>query len=310
MTRLLFISILLFSITAQQLLAQGQAIPFQMAGRLILIQAEVGGVRGNYIVDTGTSHLVLNSKYFTGPKIEKVFNGVNGKTNKLEADYFNVQIGDHKWNNCYAEIMPLEHLEKLKFRQIHGLIGSKMLRKFKLFIDYRASYIRLEKQGKAVSQQADQLDPPQLVYRFHYKEDTPIIQANLGGHDLKLAIDTGAEINLFDQKLSRRFQPFLQEGKRRNLSSFSRQTQNRRASKMANLSVESSPLNPMNTLFVSLSDWNTSTAGPRTDGILGFEFLVQFQIEINYRTKELKLWYQHDPKATVGTSTPRTGRSK
>lgn len=96
MTRLLFISILLLSTAGQLLLAQGQAIPFQMAGKLILIQAEVGGVTGNFIVDTGTSHLVLNAKYFSGPKIEKVFNGVNGETNKLEADYFDVKIGDYK----------------------------------------------------------------------------------------------------------------------------------------------------------------------------------------------------------------------
>ncbi|NRB50645.1 MAG: hypothetical protein HRU41_23455 [Saprospiraceae bacterium] len=185
-----------------------------------------------------------------------------------------------------------------------------MLRKFKVLIDYRAAHILLEKQAKNSSYSIKHLDPPHLSYSFRYKGDTPMIEANLGGYDLKLAIDTGAEINLFDQKLYASYQTFLQVGDRRKLSSFSKRTQNHRSSKMRKLSVDASPLAPMNTLFVSLSDWNTSTAGPRTDAILGFEFLVQFQIEINYRTKELKLWYQHDPKATVGTSTPRTGRSK
>lgn len=309
MTRLLFIAIFLLSFTAH-LPAQDEAIPFQMAGKLILVQAKIGSISGNFILDTGTSHLVLNAKYYSGSKIDKVFSGVNGEINQLEADYFDVQLGAHRWKSCYAEIMPLGHLERAKFRKIHGLIGSRLLRKFRLFIDYRASHLRLEKQEKTDSDQVYHLDPADLTYSFRYKGDTPCIQANLAGHEVKLAIDTGAEINLFDQKLSRRFHSFLQEGKRRNLSSFSSQTQNRRASKMVNLSVESSQLKPMNTLFISLSDWNSSTAGPRVDAILGFEFLVQFQIEINYQTKEIRFWHQQDPKAMAGTANPSTDRSR
>ncbi|MBX2875343.1 MAG: retropepsin-like domain-containing protein [Saprospiraceae bacterium] len=310
MTRLIFISTLIFAFTSQQIQAQGGPIPFQMAGKMILIKAQIGGISGNFILDTGTSHLVLNAKYFSGLRTEKIFTGVNGATKKVEADYFDVKIGDHQWNSIYAEIISLEHVEKLKYRQIHGLIGCRILRKYRMFIDYRASYIQLEKQGTKGSNTPYPLNPPNLRYPFRYKGDTPIIEVKLGNRELKLAIDTGAEINLFDQKLRDSFQTFLYAGARRNLSSFSTQQQNGRTYKMRDLPWETFKLAPMNTLFVSLSEWNTSVSGPRIDAILGFEFLVQFQVEINYKTKELALWFHHDPKTTVSIPSAHTKRSQ
>ncbi len=39
-------------------------IPFTRAGNLILIQATVDTVQGNFILDTGAPNLVLNLTYF------------------------------------------------------------------------------------------------------------------------------------------------------------------------------------------------------------------------------------------------------
>ncbi|NQX92801.1 MAG: hypothetical protein HRT74_11885 [Flavobacteriales bacterium] len=39
-------------------------LPLIRAGKLLLIEAEVDGVKGNFIFDTGAPYLVLNETYF------------------------------------------------------------------------------------------------------------------------------------------------------------------------------------------------------------------------------------------------------
>jgi hypothetical protein len=39
-------------------------IPFRQAGNLIIVEATIDGLRGNFILDTGAPYLVLNATYF------------------------------------------------------------------------------------------------------------------------------------------------------------------------------------------------------------------------------------------------------
>ncbi|MEZ5173535.1 MAG: hypothetical protein R2850_08510 [Bacteroidia bacterium] len=43
---------------------QSLTLPLKRAGNLILLEVMVDGVRGNFILDTGAPHLVLNTTYF------------------------------------------------------------------------------------------------------------------------------------------------------------------------------------------------------------------------------------------------------
>jgi hypothetical protein len=42
--------------------------------------------------------------------------------------------------------------------------------------------------------------------------------------------------------------------------------------------------------IVDLDHWNRVTYGPSADGILGYEFLKQFTVGINFKKKEIHLW--------------------
>ena len=54
-------------------IAASSTIPFQLAGKLIIVKATVDGQPGNFILDTGVSKLVLNDRYFEGEPTDKVF---------------------------------------------------------------------------------------------------------------------------------------------------------------------------------------------------------------------------------------------
>ena len=53
-------------LNAERLSPMTIRIPFKLAGHLILIQAEVAGQSGNFILDTGSSKLILNARHYSG----------------------------------------------------------------------------------------------------------------------------------------------------------------------------------------------------------------------------------------------------
>ena len=44
-------------------------IPFELAGRIIVVQAEVNGVAGNFLLDSGAPVIMLNRSYFNDGEI-------------------------------------------------------------------------------------------------------------------------------------------------------------------------------------------------------------------------------------------------
>lgn len=53
-------------------------IPFDCVNKLVVIQAETDGIKGFFILDTGTPDLTLNNLYFQGDAADKVFYGIMG----------------------------------------------------------------------------------------------------------------------------------------------------------------------------------------------------------------------------------------
>src|ERR1700723_2375933 len=56
-------------------------VPIKRAGNLIIIEATVDSLEGNFVLDTGAPYLVLNETYFRdAPKIDdQEAGGINGK---------------------------------------------------------------------------------------------------------------------------------------------------------------------------------------------------------------------------------------
>jgi hypothetical protein len=56
-------------------------IPLKRAGKLLLIEAEADGQRGDFILDTGAPFLVLNQTYFRGAtRRNGTSGGITGET--------------------------------------------------------------------------------------------------------------------------------------------------------------------------------------------------------------------------------------
>ncbi len=112
----------------------------------LLIRAQINGINGNFILDTGASnscvgfesieHFALDAKK---SKTKASGAGATGMFTQIASDNL-LQLG--KWKNSKLEliIFDLSHvneaLRQYKVKPVHGIIGADVLMKGKGIIDY------------------------------------------------------------------------------------------------------------------------------------------------------------------------------
>ncbi|MBK8506660.1 MAG: retropepsin-like domain-containing protein [Saprospiraceae bacterium] len=286
-------SILIVWLTFTQglIYANPKPISFKLAGKLILIQGEIDGKSVNLILDTGIDDVVLNAKYYSGIKTNKTYYGINGMAETVQCKFAGITIGDIYWKSLYTEILSLHHLEEARGLIIHGLIGCSLLKKHELLIDYESSeiqFIELDNKGK---QKWDiGLSNPTTVLPFQVKDATPVITVQVNNQMLRLGLDTGAEINLIGQSKEQLITDNLELQGNRVVGGFSKFVKIQRVYVWKNLQVYGTECSPMLTTLVDLSHLNRSLPGIEIDGILGYEFLNQFKVSINFKKRQISIW--------------------
>lgn len=293
--RILFCAVFLF-LTNSHLQALRISMPFRLVGKMIVLPATVNGVSGNFILDTGIPHVVLNANYFEGKKVDRAYRGITGSRSAVTADYVKIQVQDLSWKAVYAEILPLQHLEQIKGIPILGLLGGKMLRSFSLWIDYAAQRIWLEKHALQWETPYFQPSPGlgMVQQSFDFKNGGPTLQLQLAGIPYQFTLDTAAETNIIDRKYQEEFASHYNLEKIKVLRGFGQTGQRISSTLLYDLKLGPFPCRPMVTTFISISQLNQGTKGPRVDGILGYEFLSQFRTCINFKTRQI--YFIPDPK--------------
>lgn len=291
----LYIALLLVVSFSNTLKGTYTSVPFQLEGKLIIIQATVDGQIGNFILDTGISDLLLNSRYFEGDQTEERFDGLNGQGGAIELSRPPVQIGDQSWGRVNARIVSMSALERSKDIRIHGLLGTYIFRKFTLLIDYRKRELQmypLDRKGENSTFAQGLL--PDEVLAFKYKGGTPLIDLQVGGIALKLTLDTGAEVNLFANKYLEQLGSFIKQRRQQRFYGFGNEGQKATFASLSGVQTSLRKVAEMNTAFASLDHYNRHVIGPKTDGILGYEFLQQFRVAFNFKKREVYLWEKHN----------------
>ncbi len=286
----------LFSfLTTSHLQALRISIPFKLAGKMIILPATVDGISGNFILDTGIPHAVLNAAYFDGQKVDRVYSSVLGATPKIKATHAKIELKGLCWKGVYAEVLPLEHLETIKGMPILGLLGGRMLRNYMLWIDYAQKLIWLEKDGEHWETSFFPLHSRESLetQSFRFKNGSPSIEVELGKASYLFSLDTGAETNVIHSKYQTAFAPFFNLERQKVLTSFTKKTDRITSTLIYDMKVKGMECQPMISTFLDLSDWNTSTKGPKVAGILGYEFLHQFRICIDFKSRILYLIPNH-----------------
>jgi hypothetical protein len=275
-------------------------IPFRLVGRLIVVTASVEGQEGNFILDTGASKLLLNNKYFKGGYVNNSSSSI-GATGQIYGPVRTRTAKEIQWDaflfkRVNADLLDLTHIEETKNTAILGMIGYGVLRDFEIFFDYFLKQIilcRLDKNGNTLD------DNPYLrqpIDSLNARVDghVVVLQATVDGSDLKLGLDSGAEINLLDRNVDRQVLAKFEIAKRINLMGAGKEKVEVLAGTLYGINLDGIKCAGMHTLLTSLDEAN-SAFGTRLDGVLGFEFFAARPMAINYKKKKL-YFYQPEQR--------------
>ena len=286
-----------FAMPVQLLLAAAPCVtvvPFGCVNNLIVIQASVDEKEGFFILDTGTPDLTLNTLYFFGEPTENVFYGVNGEAIGVQVKHVSLNIGDFK-KITEAKIIDFTAIEAYTGLPVFGAIGNRVFEDCEVVFDYifkEFTIYCLDKNGALPKGRMlhETYGAPVEILDFIEKGSMPTIQARIGGRVMRLGLDSGAGINVVDERNKPKIESYLKNAGKKMLASFGTTAQMTSIAQLDSVSVGNIQCAPMKISLIPLKKLNRDLAGPEIDGIMGYEFLSRYRTAINFRKKQVKIW--------------------
>ena len=267
------------------------------------------------MIDTGFPRVLLNSNYFSGVGSDRYLVGVNGKAEKVEIKHVDLRIGSVAKKRVFTEIADLSALEQKKNIRLLGMIGSSFFKDFELIFDYpnkELTLYRLNKKGTKLVWDWFYRSPAELL-KYKLKGHLPVMEARVNGLRLKLAIDSGAESNLFDDRHFESLGPYLRNRRITRVAGLGPKTKEVPVAALINVEIGRINYAPMRTMFSNITPFSKPLAGPKLDGIVGYEFLSQFKTGINFKRKEIYIWPEENLEgrpADLFTRSPKGKQKK
>ncbi|MCB0447903.1 MAG: hypothetical protein KDD03_10415, partial [Gelidibacter sp.] len=185
-------------------------IPFKLIDHLIVVEAELLGKKGNFIIDTGSETLILNTVHFKNlnnynKKITQSSGVIDFIDNPLEKTLNVFVIDNLKIENIDSHVIDLSHIEKIKKMNLLGVIGYNILKDYEVFIDLYLNQITLSKVDKF----GNKLD--KKVYletitdsiSFKLKNHTIVINAFVDDENVTFGLDSAAEFNQINKNIKK-----------------------------------------------------------------------------------------------------------
>jgi len=277
---------------------------FLLKRNLILLQASVNGETGYFILDTGIPELVLNIREEKSKEYINLYS-IEGKQLKGYTRKVQLSIGPWTLKSKVSNVIDLSEMEQRLEIPIMGLIGIDCLKDFEIYLNYQnwtIRFFKLDKKGN--KKDYAYKDRPIDTIPFNYINYLPYVKATLNGQTYYLGIDSGAAVNIFSERKKTIVSnsTFTEEGFKtigiKKGSNSEKRTLFRVVFQVGDFTTL-----PMLTMFKDLRAFNNNYVGRRNiDGLLGYEFLFQQEIAINFKKKKLYLWPRkgHLKKDLVG----------
>ena len=267
-------------------------IPFQLIKNLIVVEAYVDGKKGNFIVDTGSKHLLLNAEYFTGfVKHSLQVQNFNGTSSPLRERKVNFNWIEKEGRKHTALISSFKQLDKIFEIPIFGYIGYDILKNHEIQLDYRNSIITLFELDKRGNRKAEPNNEHQANKKIQLRDNEymPYLLVNIGSRKLRLGIDTGSALNLLSKRIVKKLDAYFQPGYSIPTAGFNGEISLSESGLLRELQLGQFCWSPMKCVVTQMDHLNFILR-VGLDGLLGYEFLKQFKLSINYKKNELYIW--------------------
>jgi predicted aspartyl protease len=271
-------------------------IPFNRIGNLMVIKAKVDTTEGNFILDTGAPRLILNMTYFRHYRShieENESGGITGETSASPTMVESLSLGPIRYHKAEADRVNLGHIENSKGIKILGLLGMQLFKRFEMIIDYEKSliYLHLISKKEASTYKSEMLKDETTYNTFPIRimEDKLITYGEIAGKKLTFLIDTGAESNVLDSRLSNKIFEQVNITRRIMLAGSGTQKVEALYGDMKNMKIGNLDIATLPVLVTNLEKMCFSY-NQCLDGMLGFDFLSMHKIGFNFVTRKMYIW--------------------
>jgi hypothetical protein len=180
-------------------------LPLKRAGNLLLVEARVDSLVGNFILDFGAPYLVLNRTYFRDYETQRSglqASGVDGGERAVERITVDrLEMETLHWLDVEADLANLGAIEDRRGVQILGLMGLDLFLDLAVTIDPLQSVLtlqRLDEAGAPVDPDAWDGRSPGMRTEIRVREKRILLEGRVAGKRLGFLLDTGAEANVLD----------------------------------------------------------------------------------------------------------------
>ncbi|MEM9824499.1 MAG: retropepsin-like aspartic protease [Bacteroidota bacterium] len=168
-------------------------IPFKKVNGLIILQAEVDGKKGNYLLDTGANAILIDGESEPdGKAVATVHGEVAMSSRKIEQ----FKVGTFVQRNLDAHIISLSSLKKELGLDLDGIIGGGYFMPRTMTLDFEQSTLTL------TSTKVADLDLEAFsTVAFQIWNEIPVVTIEIEGKHYAFAMDSGASVHFMDQKI-------------------------------------------------------------------------------------------------------------
>lgn len=277
-------------------------IPIKRVDRLLLIEARVDTLMGNFVIDTGAPDLILNHTYFrkywvSADAIASNVGGIPaGPVKNTWIDQ--LEIRELRFERIKAKLTELGHIENRSSIKILGLLGVEIFKEFSMTIDLQKNVLilkKLDKQGNEINNTEKPLTAKLTKIPVRIVNNTIMLQGAVAGKQLNFCLDSGAETNLINANVSDKVLEKFTLARRSVLLGTGGAKVEVLVGRLDDFTIGTMNLSNLPTVISNLEDFGEASA-QQIDGMVGFEFLNKGIICINFRKKELIVYAFEDVK--------------
>jgi len=267
-------------------------VPFRLAGgrqRLVLVSAEVNGVGpAPFVLDTGAGPCILAPELARRAGVvateTQEATGAGGRM-EIALGAASLVLGEEKIPDVPVAITDeLARIAQAVCAPIEGGLGHAFLRHFRLTIDYAACRLFLERP----SETAPAAGEGEVAFRLA-GEDKPLVLVPVrmaGEGPFTFALDTGASTTVVSPELARRLG--IRGGRIAAMTGGGGRASGL-VGRSGSVAVGAAEVGEMDVVVGPFLTPLSEVVGTRLDGILGFNFLREFLVTIDYPAGRLGL---------------------
>jgi hypothetical protein len=278
-------------------------LPFQLVGNMIVLRATVDDRTGYFLLDSGSSHMIIHEKHFEN-KVIQVSDyqsaDLTGSDRDLKKTVVHFQLGNMLERNQPVFLMDLSNIEKSKNMEILGVIGYPFLKQFEVMIDYqqrKLTFFLLDRKGERKSQTSNNAFPDQTI-PMEKTRHLLYLEASVGDHTLKLGIDCGAEMSVLNKESVRKIEDHFLPSHGVKVVAFHEEDLIVSAGSIEQLRIAGMNLDLSQVVVININNIN-GYLNTELDGLLGYGFLSRHKIALNYKKQTLAIWDPAWPLAST-----------